>query len=119
MDRRSFLTKAAVGTAGSALLAAPAIAQENPKITWRVTSSFPKALDTIFGAAETMASYVAEVTEGGLTLQVFPAGELVPGLEAADAVAAGTVEACHTASYYYWGKDPTYALGTTVPFGMN
>ena len=122
MDRRSFLTKATVGgvaAAGAAALAAPALAQAAPKITWRVTSSFPKSLDTIFGAAETMAKYVAEATDGGLTLQAFPAGELVPGLEAADAVSAGTVEACHTASYYFWGKDPTYALGTTVPFGMN
>lgn len=122
MDRRSFLTKATVGgvaAAASTALAAPAIAQENPKITWRVTSSFPKALDTIFGAAETMSKYVNEMTEGGLTLQVFPAGELVPGLEAADAVAAGTVEACHTAPYYFWGKDPTYALGCATPFGMN
>ena len=122
MDRRSFLTKATVGgvaAAGAATLAAPAIAQENPKITWRVTSSFPKALDTIFGAAETMSKYVSEMTEGGLTLQVFPAGELVPGLEAADAVSAGTVEACHTASYYFWGKDPTFALGCATPFGMN
>ncbi len=122
MDRRSFLTKATVGgvvAAGAAALAAPAIAQENPKVTWRVTSSFPKALDTIFGAAETMSKYVSEMTDGGLTLQVFPAGELVPGLEAADAVASGTVEACHTASYYFWGKDPTYALGCATPFGMN
>ncbi len=120
MDRRSFLTKAALGgAAGTAALAAPAIAQTNPKINWRVTSSFPKALDTIYGAAETMAKYVAEMTEGNLTIQVFPAGELVPGLEAADAVSAGTVESCHTASYYFWGKDPTYALGTAVPFGLN
>jgi TRAP-type mannitol/chloroaromatic compound transport system substrate-binding protein len=121
MDRRSFLTKASVGgvAAGAAALAAPALAQSSPKITWRVTSSFPKALDTIYGAAETMAKYVSEVTDGNFTLQVFPAGELVPGLEAAFAVADGTVEACHTASYYYWGKDPAWALGTTVPFGLN
>ena len=121
MDRRSFLTKATVGgvAAGAVSLAAPAIAQDMPSVTWRVTSSFPKSLDTIYGAAETMAKYVSEMTDGKLTLQIFPAGELVPGLEAADAVAAGTVEACHTASYYYWGKDPTYALGTTTPFGMN
>ena len=122
MDRRSFLTKASVGgvaAAGASVLAAPALAQAMPKITWRVTSSFPKSLDTIYGAAETMAKYVSESTDGNLTLQVFPAGELVPGLEAADAVTAGTVEACHTASYYFWGKDPTWALGTTVPFGMN
>ena len=122
MDRRSFLTKATVGgvaAAGAAALAAPAIAQTAPKITWRVTSSFPKALDTIFGAAETMSKYVSEATDGNFTLQVFPAGELVPGLEAADAVSAGTVEACHTVPYYFWGKDPTYALGAAVPFGMN
>jgi TRAP-type mannitol/chloroaromatic compound transport system substrate-binding protein len=121
MDRRSFLTKASVGgvAAGAAALAAPAIAQEAPAVTWRVTSSFPKSLDTIFGAAELMTSFVAAATDGKFQLQVFPAGELVPGLEAADAVSAGTVEACHTASYYYWGKDPTYALGCTVPFGLN
>jgi TRAP-type mannitol/chloroaromatic compound transport system substrate-binding protein len=122
MDRRSFLTKATVGgvaAAGASALAAPAIAQDAPKVTWRITSSFPKSLDTIYGAAETMAKYVSEATGGNFSIQVFPAGELVPGLEAADAVAAGTVEAAHTASYYYWGKDPTYALGTTVPFGLN
>ena len=122
MDRRSFLTKAAVGgtaAAAASTLAAPAIAQEMPKITWRVTSSFPKSLDTIYGAAETMAKYDNEQTDGNFTLQVFAAGEIVPGLQAADAAAAGTVEACHTASYYYWGKDPTWALGTTVPFGLN
>lgn len=122
MDRRSFLTKATVGgvaAAGATVLAAPALAQAAPKITWRLTSSFPKSLDTIFGAAETMAKYVSEATDGGLTLQVFPAGELVPGLEAADAVSSGTVEACHTASYYFWGKDPTYALGCATPFSFN
>lgn len=117
MKRRNFLTTAAVGAAAGAL-ASPAVAQA-AKFTWRVTSSFPKSLDTIYGAAETMAKYVSEMTNGNVTLQVFPAGELVPGLEAAEAVSSGTVEACHTASYYFWGKDPTYALGTTVPFGMN
>jgi TRAP-type mannitol/chloroaromatic compound transport system substrate-binding protein len=122
MDRRSFLTKASVGgvaAAGAAALAAPAIAQDMPTVTWRLTSSFPKSLDTIYGAAETMSRYVSEATEGKFQIQVFPAGELVPGFEAADAVSSGTVEACHTASYYFWGKDPTYALATAVPFGLN
>ncbi|BCH22941.1 ABC transporter substrate-binding protein [Mesorhizobium sp. L-8-10] len=122
MDRRSFIRKAGLagaGAAASTALAAPAIAQSMPKISWRVASSFPKALDTIFGAAETMATYVRESTDGNFNIQVFAAGEIVPALQAADAAAAGTVEACHTASYYYWGKDPTYALATAVPFGMN
>lgn len=122
MDRRSFIRKAGFAGAGAAAattLAAPAIAQSNPKITWRCTSSFPKALDTIYGAAETMARFVSEATDGNFEIQVFAAGEIVPGLQAADAASAGTVELCHTASYYYWGKDPTYALGTAIPFGLN
>ncbi|MVA95907.1 twin-arginine translocation signal domain-containing protein [Nitratireductor sp. CAU 1489] len=122
MDRRSFIKKAGVAGAGAAAattLAAPAIAQSMPKVTWRCTSSFPKALDTIFGAAETMAKFVNEATDGNFQVQVFAAGEIVPGLQAADAASAGTVELAHTASYYYWGKDPTYALGTAIPFGLN
>jgi TRAP-type mannitol/chloroaromatic compound transport system substrate-binding protein len=122
MDRRSFIKKAGFAGAGAAAattLAAPAIAQSSPKVSWRCTSSFPKALDTIFGAAQTMADYVRESTDGNFDIQVFAAGELVPGLQAADATAAGTVEACHTASYYYWGKDPTYSFGTGIPFGLN
>ena len=122
MDRRSFLTKGAVGGVGAVAataLAAPALAQAAQKVTWRVTSGFPKSLDTIYGAAETMAKYVSEATDGNFTMQVFPAGELVPGLEAAEAAATASVEAAHTAAYYDWGKDPTNALGTTVPFGLN
>ncbi len=122
MDRRSFIRKAGatgVGAAAATALAAPAIAQSNPKITWRLTSSFPKSLDTIYGGAEVFSKMVSEATDGNFTIQVFAAGELVPGLQAADATAAGTVEACHTVSYYYWGKDPTWALGAAVPFALN
>ena len=117
MDRRSALKNAGilgVLAAGTA----PAV-HAQAAIRWRLASSFPKSLDTIYVAAETMSKYISESTDGNLTLQVFPAGALVPGLEAADAVAAGTVEACHTAPYYFWGKDPTWALGCTVPFGPN
>lgn len=122
MDRRSFLTKAGiggVGAAGASLLAAPSIAQSAPQITWRLASGFPKSLDTIYGAAETMAKYVSTMTDGAFQIQAFAAGEIVPGPQAAEAVAAGTVEVAHTASYYHWGKDAAYALGTAVPFGLN
>jgi len=122
MDRRTFFKKAGVAGAGAAAattLAAPAIAQSQPKVNWRCTSSFPKSLDTIFGAAQTMANYVKESTDGNFNIQVFAAGEIVPGLQAMDAAAAGTVEMCHTACYYFWGKDPTWALATAVPFSLN
>ena len=97
----------------------PAIAQSMPELKWRCTSSWPKSLDTIYGAAEVFAKAVAESTDNKFQIQVFAAGEIVPGLNAADAVTNGTVEMCHTASYYYVGKDPTYAFGTAVPFGLN
>jgi TRAP-type mannitol/chloroaromatic compound transport system substrate-binding protein len=123
MDRRSFIKKAGVTGAGAAAvattLAAPAIAQENPKITWRLTSSFPKSLDTIWGGAVDIAERVSAATGGAFTIQTFAAGEIVPGLQALDAVAAGTVEAAHTTSYYFWGKEPTFAFGTALPFGLN
>src|SRR6195256_3878907 len=118
MKRREFLRAAGVGMAAAAV-AKPAIAQSMPELKWRCTSSFPKSLDTIYGAAEIFAKAVAEITDNKFQIQVFAAGEIVPGLNAADAVTNGTVEMCHTASYYYVGKDPTYAFGTAVPFGLN
>lgn len=119
MKRRNLLTAAATGTVAAAALATPAIAQSHPKLNWRLTSGFPKTLDTIYGAAEDFARNVADATDGNFQIQVFAAGEIVPMPEAADMVAAGTVEMTHTGSYYYWGKNPVYALGSAVPFGLN
>src|SRR5690606_11712101 len=122
MDRRKFFRQAGtagVGAIAATTLAAPAIAQENPKITWRMTSSFTKGLDILFGAGEIVAEHVKEASGGNFTIQHFAGGEIVPALQAADAVQAGTVEMAHTCAYYYVGKDPTFALGTSIPFGLN
>ncbi|MBQ0822306.1 TRAP transporter substrate-binding protein [Microvirga terrae] len=118
MKRRQFLQAATVGAAATAV-AAPAIAQSSPEIKWRLQSGFPKSLDTIFGAAEVIAKYVSEATDGKFQIQPFAAGEIVPQPQIADAVGNGTVELGHTCSYYYFGKDPTFALGTAAPFGLN
>ena len=118
MKRRQFVTAAGIGLAAAAI-ARPAIAQSTPELNWRLASSFPKSLDTIYGACDVFANAVAEATDNRFRIQTFPAGEIVPGLQAADAVSNGTVEMCHTASYYYVGKDPTFAFGTAVPFGLN
>lgn len=122
MDRRSFMLKAGAvsgGAAASVALAAPAIAQERPQIRWRMTSSFPNTLDTLFGASQRFSQTVSDLTDGQFTIQIFPAGELVPGLQALDAVQDNTVEAAHTVLYYYVGKDPTFAIGSSIPFGLN
>jgi TRAP-type mannitol/chloroaromatic compound transport system substrate-binding protein len=118
MKRREFLQVAGAGAAAS-VVAAPAIAQSGPEIKWRCTSSFPKSLDTIYGGAEYFAKRVAEMTDNKFQIQVFAAGEIVGGLQAADAVSNNTVELCHTCGYYYVGKDPTFAIGSTIPFGLN
>src|ERR1700674_616952 len=118
MERRAFLKNAGVGLAAGAV-AAPAIAQSQPEIKWRLASSFPKSLDTIFGGAEVISKRVATATNGKFQIQVFAGGEIVPPLQVLDAVQNGTVQCGHTAPYYYWGKDPAFALGTAVPFGLN
>ncbi len=100
-------------------LAAPAIAQSSSEIKWRLTASWPKSLDTLYGACETFSKLVAEATDNKFQIQVFAAGEIVPGLQVLDATQNGTVEACHTAVYYNIGKDPTWALFCAAPFGLN
>ena len=121
MQRRKFLRTAGIGAAAAAsgAVAAPAIAQSAPELNWRMTSSFPKSLDTLYGGAERLAKMVAEATDNKFQIRTFAAGEIVPGLQVLDAVQNGTVEMGQTAAYYFFGKDPTFALATAVPFGLN
>ena len=119
MKRRDFVKVTGLAAATAATIAAPAIAQSMPELKWRMTASWPKSLDTLYGGAEIMAKAVAEVTDNKFQIQTFAAGEIVPGLQVLDAVQNGTVEMGHTASYYYFGKDPTFTFGTSLPFGPN
>jgi TRAP-type mannitol/chloroaromatic compound transport system substrate-binding protein len=119
MRRRDFIKVTGMGVAGAATMAAPAIAQSMPEIKWRMPASWPKSLDTLYGGADVLVKAVAEATDNKFQIQLFAAGEIVPGLQVLDAVQNGTVEMGHTASYYYFGKDPTFTFGTSVPFGPN
>src|SRR5712672_1189582 len=119
MKRRDFIKVTGMGVAGAATMAAPAIAQSMPEIKWRMPTSWPKSLDTLYGGAEMMAKMVAEATDSKFQSQTFAGGEIVPGLQVLDAVQNGTCEIGHTASYYYFGKDPTFPFGSSVPFGPN
>ncbi|HZT26007.1 MAG TPA: twin-arginine translocation signal domain-containing protein [Pseudolabrys sp.] len=121
MKRRQFLKAAGAGVAAAAAttVAAPAIAQSMPPLKWRMAASWPKSLDTLWGGCEVMAKAVAEATDNKFQIQTFAAGEIVPGLQVLDAASNATIEMGHTASYYYFGKDPTFAFGTSVAFGPN
>jgi len=122
MQRRDFLKKAGVGAAaGTALVAGQAMAQAGggPSVSWRMAGSWPKSLDTLYGGMEFISKRVSAMTGGKFNIKVFAAGEIVGGLQVLDAVQNGTVECGHTATYYYLGKDPTFALNCAVPFGLN
>ena len=100
-------------------IASPAIAESMPEVRWRLASSFPRSIDTIFGAAEQFSKRVASLTDNKFQIRVFAAGEIVPSLQVADAVQHETIECGHTAAYYYVGKDPTFAFDSALPFGLN
>jgi TRAP-type mannitol/chloroaromatic compound transport system substrate-binding protein len=118
MERRSFVRGA--GLAGVlAAGTAPAIVHAQANIRWRLASSFPKALDTIYGAAEIFSQKVKDMSGGKFEISVHAGGELVPAFGVVDAVQNATVELAHTAPYYFFGKDETFAIGCAIPFGLN
>ena len=122
MKRRAFLSTTLLGTAGIAGCAqsqqGPAV-QSRKKVIWRLASSFPRGLDTIYGGAEVLAERVTAMSGGDFTIRPYPAGEIVPGLQVMDAVQQGTVQLGQTCSYYYTGKNPALAFDTCVPFGLS
>src|SRR5215204_4421773 len=113
MERRTLLSATAVG------LAAPAVANAQPRLNWRCAGSFPKSLDTLHGNQEFICRRVSELTDGQFQIRSFAAGEIVPALQVLDAAGSGTVEVGYTAPYYYVGKDPSMTFGTALPFGLN
>jgi len=118
MERRSFIRQ--TGLAGVlAAGAAPAVVHAQASIRWRLASSFPKSLDTIFGGAETFSKKVSDMTGGKFQISTHAGGELMPPGAVLDGVQNSTVEVAHTAPYYFFGKDPTFALGCAIPFGLN
>ncbi|NNU43713.1 TRAP transporter substrate-binding protein [Ramlibacter montanisoli] len=117
MDRRSLIKQAGIaGVLATGI--APAV-HAQAAIRWRLASSFPKSLDTIFGAAEVFAQQVRAMSGGKFEISVHAAGELMPAFGVVDGVQQGTVEAAHTAPYYFFGKNECFALGTAIPFGLN
>jgi len=117
MDRRSLLKNAGIAGVLAAGVAPAVHAQA--AIRWRLASSFPKSLDTIYGAAEIFSNRIKAMSGGRFEVSVHAAGELMPAFGVVDGVQQGTVEAAHTAPYYFFGKDETFGLGCAIPFGLN
>lgn len=118
MERRSFVRGAGLASVLAAGTA-PTVVQAQTQLRWRLASSFPKSLDTLYGASELFARKVAALTGGKFQISTYAAGELMPAFGVVDGVQSGTVEMASTAPYYFFGKDETFALGCAVPFGLN
>ena len=119
MHRRAFLRAGAVAAIATPAVTAPAIAQSAPEIRWRMTSSFPKSHETLFGVGQMLCRYVAEATDNKFQIQAYSAGELATSRQALDVVASGAVECAHTPLSFHTGKDMTLGFGTGLPFGLN
>lgn len=117
MDRRSLIKHAGIAGVLAAGIAPAVHAQA--AVRWRLASSFPKSLDTIFGTAEVFSKKVSDMTGGKFQISVHAGGELMPAFGVVDGVQNASVEMAHTAPYYFYGKDPTFCLGCAVPFGFN
>jgi TRAP-type mannitol/chloroaromatic compound transport system substrate-binding protein len=117
MDRRSLIKQAGIAGVLAAGIAPAVHAQA--AVRWRIASSFPRSLDTIFGAAEVFATKMKAMSGGKFEVSVHAAGELMPAFGVVDGVQQGTVEGAHTAPYYFFGKSEVFALGCAIPFGLN
>ena len=116
MDRRSLIKR--TGIAGVlAAGVAPAV-HAQPAVRWRLASSFPKSLDTIFGSAEKMSQTVKALSGGKFEVSVHPAGELMPAFGVVDALEKDTIEMAQSAAYYFAGKDPIFSMSCAIPFGL-
>lgn len=128
MKRRKLISQSAIaaGSATSLIACGQAPTSDNkmtaggnlPNIRWRMVTSWPQSLDTLFGGAQTFCEAIATMTGGKFRIEPYAAGEIVPGLEVLDAVQNGTVECGHTASYYYIGKNPALGFACVMPFGL-
>ena len=117
MDRRSVIKHA--GIAGVLAAGVTPAVHAQAAVRWRLSSSFPKALDTIHGAAEVFSKQVKAMSGGKFEISVHAAGEITPPFGVVDAVQQGSVECAHTAPYYFFGKNEAFALGCAIPFGLN
>ncbi len=118
MQRRR-LFKNAGATAGLMALTLPATAQSTEHVKWRMSTSWPKSLDTIYSSADEMCKRVAELTDGKFEIRAFAGGELVPPAQNMDAVSAGTVECNHVLASFFIGKDIALAFDAGLPFGLS
>ena len=120
-ERRRFIATAGgvvAAAAAAAIADAPNVIAQ-PKVQWRMSTTWTAALDVPQGAAHRLAKVVEETSGGRFRIEVFPGGQIMPPFDCFEAASKGTIEAFMAASYYWTAKEPAVEWFCTVPFGMN
>ena len=126
IDKRTFLkTSALVGA--SAVLSACSEEKgalksinihKNKKTTIRLATSWPANFPIMGTGIERFAKRLEVISQDTLRVKVYPKNVLLPALGVFDAASAGAIDAYHSASYFYKGKNEAFNLFTGFPFGM-
>jgi TRAP-type mannitol/chloroaromatic compound transport system substrate-binding protein len=118
LQRRDFLKSAVVGVATGGL-GAPAIAQSRSEIRWRLACGFETSQGATSSGVELFANQVAALTDGSFAIEPLTGSAAQRDRQAFDAVAGGSLEMAHAASSDCFAKDPTFAIASSIPFGLN
>ena len=119
-ERRRFIASAGgvMAAAAGAIVNAPGVIAQ-PKVQWRMSTTWTPALDVLQGAAQRLAKVVGETSGGRFRIEVFPGGQIMPPFDCFDATSKGTIEAFMSTPYYWTVKEPAFEWFATIPFGMN
>jgi len=118
MKRRGFITAAATGIAAASSAFSPNVLARNRRIRLEMVTSWPAALENLYGTATYFAKRLEEISDGRVQCRTYPGGAQVGAMEVYDAVASGAFDCCHTAPYYFIGQTPAHGFFTALPFGL-
>ena len=120
-NRRSFLKNSSLvglgAIAATTTLATPALAQGRQR--WRMVTSWAKGSAGPGTTADRLGARITAATDGKIEVEVLGAGELTSAFGVLDAVADGTAEMAHTASFFWAGRVAAATYFTTMPFGLS
>ncbi len=130
LTRKDFFKGVALGTISLPFIirscSTPNIAQSsspniiaNKHYRWKMATTWPPNFPVLGEGCNLFADWVRQMSGGRMEIKVYGGGELVPALQAFDAVRSGAAEIGSGAAYYWAGKAAATQFFASVPFGMN
>ncbi|MBM5786219.1 MAG: TRAP transporter substrate-binding protein [Pelagibacterales bacterium] len=119
--RKFFKAAAATGAVAATALAMPNISVAQSSVTLKMQSAWgPSDADPFFEMNKQYARKVEAMSGGSLKIEVLPVNAVLKTAEIADGVSTGVVDAGHTVTAYWYGKNPASSLfGTGPSYGFS